>query len=67
MLVYTPRGERSAYYASRVSVYRKSFRVPKIVPKLSTIYEIILSLSYALRYEYSVHKAGIAVLSPIAM
>ena len=30
MLVYTPRGERSAYYASHVSMFfEKSFRVPK--------------------------------------
>ena len=28
-VVYTPRRKYSVYYASRVSVYRKSFRVPK--------------------------------------
>ena len=63
----TTRGKYSVYYASRVSVYRKSFRVLKIVLMMVTISEIIPSLLYALRYEYSVHKAGIAVLSPIAM
>ena len=35
LIVYTTRGKCSVYYASRVIVFfEKSFRVPKIVPKV---------------------------------
>ena len=36
-MVYTPRGKCSVYYPSRVSgiFLEKSFRVPKIVPKVN--------------------------------
>ena len=39
-MVYITRGKCNVYYASRVGVFffAKSFRVPKIVPKVSMYY-----------------------------
>ena len=45
-VIYTTRGKCGVYYASRVSVFffEKSFRVPKIVPKVRRGNNVILML-----------------------